>query len=319
MKTSCISHPEREPLVIIRKSQVEFCDGNQCAAAVVSYLEYWHNWKLDSDQYNKKSNTIAEMHGDPRSLSENVYQFHTLPEIAEGILNLYSTKVISEAIKFLENKKIISVHKNPNPRYHYDKTKYFCFYPEIYNSWLNARESRPGKNSASTIQKGIHDTEIFPHASGKNASPFGKNAAPITEINNKEFNQSIKRDDFQIERPNEFLSNVIDSLVKRGMPIERFKYPDTIETICRLEKIGATVNHFLEAYDLASQVATNAFGVNYLAKAVSDLLGRDHHLRNLSAYKCPSSDNKKIQHEPVYESDLSKGRSWLGDIIDKDE
>lgn len=316
MKTTCISHPEREPLVIIRKSQVEFCEGNQCAAAVLSYLEYWHNWKLDSDQYNKKSNTIAEMHGDPRSLSENVYQFHTLPEIAEGILNLYSTKVISEAIKFLEIKKIISVHKNPNPRYHYDKTKYFCFYPEVYNSWLKTRESRSGKTSTSIMQKGSHDTEIFPHASGKNASPFGKNAAPITEINNKEFNQSINHDNFQFENQNKFVSCVINALVERGMSIERFKYPDTIETILKLEKFGATVDLFVEAYDLASQVTTNGFGVNYIAKAITDLLDRN---RKLGIYKCTVSENEKKQHVRVFESDLNNGRSWLGDIIDKDE
>jgi len=134
MKTSCISHPEREPLVIIRKSQVEFCEGNQCAAAVMSFLEYWHNWKLDSDTYNKKSNDISEVHGDSRSLSEDVYQYHSLLEISDGILNLYSTKTISDAIKFLESKSVVTTHRNPNPRYHYDKTKYFRFYPEVYNS-----------------------------------------------------------------------------------------------------------------------------------------------------------------------------------------
>jgi hypothetical protein len=70
MKTSCISHPANERLVIIRKWQVDFCEGNHCAAAQLSFFEYWHNWKINSDQYNYKSNNIAEMHGDARLLSE---------------------------------------------------------------------------------------------------------------------------------------------------------------------------------------------------------------------------------------------------------
>ena len=72
MKTSCISHPEREP--------AEFCERNQCAAAVMLFLEYWHkhNWKLDSDVYNKKSNDISEAHGDPRRLRKDIYQYHSL-------------------------------------------------------------------------------------------------------------------------------------------------------------------------------------------------------------------------------------------------
>jgi hypothetical protein len=322
MKSSCITHPKRELLVIIRKSQVEFCEGNQCAAAVMSYFEYWHNWKLDSDSYNKKSNNIAEAHGDKRILSEDVYQFHTLPEISDGILNLYSTKTISEAIKFLESKKILTTHANPNPKYHYDKTKYFRFYPEVYNSWLRARDSRCGNISVSNDQNGNTDAEIFPDASSKNASLFGKISSPITEIYNKD-NQSIQStvlDNFLSFEKNADseeqlqileVQAIIDALISKGLSAAKFNYPDTVDAIARLKQAGATVDMFLNAYDIAVQnTQGKGFGVNYLVKVVNSLLLR---------IKTPMSYLPKLKTSPepdehVYENNFKNGMDWMGDL-----
>ena len=322
MKTSCISHPEREQLVIIRKWQIEFCDGNQCAAAVMSYFEYWHNWKLDSDQFNTKSNDVAEMHGDGRKLSENVYQFHSMQEISDGILNLYGTKTISEAIKLLVSKNVISIHTNPNPNYFYDKKKYFRFYPEVCSEWLKSRDkSRLGKNAECNAQKGNLDSVKLPNADGKNAALLGKNAVAITKINNKDKNQSIKtHDDFlKDENQNQNLTTqpdegrasvqpIIDALAESGLAPKHFSYPDTVSMLQRLCDVGADVDVFREAYGLASR-ASRSFGLNYLAKVVEDLL----HKRNKSA----NGQEKTLykSREPQYEEDFTQGLHWMGDVL----
>lgn len=324
MKTSCVTHPANERLVIIRKWQVEFCEGNQCAAALLSFFEYWHSWKIETDRYNHKSNNVAEMHGESRLLSEDVYQYHSLQEMSDGILNLYGAKSISEAIKFLEFKNVITTHGNPNPRFHYDKTKYFQFYPDVCNEWLKSSyESRSSKNAVSKENKCASDLAKIPHASGENTLPSRKNALPITEINNKENNQSIKPHKiFNVEKQKTVLDMegrdetraIVVALIKKGMPQKRF-YPDSLIEVDHLIRLGATESMFLEAYDLALRCTQgNDFGVNYLAKVVEDLLAKfKKPIVNRSTFQ--PQINKDNFNETVYESDFSNAPQWLKESV----
>jgi len=317
MKTSCISHPENERLVIIRKWQEEFCEGNVCAAALLSYFEYWHNWKLNSDEYNKKLNRVSEMHNEKGILSEEVLQYHTLQEIADGILNIYGNKAISEALRFLESKNVISVHSNPNPRYYYDKTKYFQFYPDVCNDWLKSSyKSRPSKNASSITQKDDIDSAKMPDASGKNA-------ALITEINNKEKNHPINaraRNSFSSNLPHQneegsraVIQPVIDALTAKGFPLDRFQYPDVEATIVHLLRAGATVEHFKRAYDIAASATKNkSFGVRYLIKAVESLLASHENHRAIINTR-PSLG--RVTKQDTYESDFTKGLHWMSDLV----
>lgn len=122
--------------MLIRRWQVAFCQGNNCAAALLNFYEYWHTIKLDMRAKNVRLNDIAEMHGDKRAQDESLLQFHTLEELAEGINHLYSKNTITAANRLLESLGAISISNNPNPKYKFDKTHYIIFYPEICNTWL---------------------------------------------------------------------------------------------------------------------------------------------------------------------------------------
>jgi hypothetical protein len=330
MKTSCIAHPDRERLVIIRKWQDEFCDGNKCAAAVLSHFEYWHNWKLDSDEYNQKSNDIAETHGDTRQLSENVYQFHSMKEISDGILNLYGEKAIAEAIKLLESKKAISTHSNPNPNYFYDKKKYFIFYPDVCNEWIkNHYKSRLSKKTECTQQKSVPDSAKRPSALGENTALLGKNTVSITKINNKDNNKSINaREALSVasekistqplivdsENNTQAIQPVLDALTARGLPAKRFHYPDALLTLEQLVQEGAGVEIFCNAYDLAFSVThhVNGFGINYLAKVVRDLLAKSKRPAiSTTQPRVANSVNHDAYTPDATDMDLTNGAHWL--------
>ncbi len=315
MKSSCISHPERERLVIIRKWQVEFCDGNHCAAAVMSFFEYWHNWKLDSDEHNRKSNDISEMHGDPRQLSEDVVQFHSMQEISDGLLNLYGVKSISDSIKFLESKNALTVCRNPNPKHFYDNKKYFVFHPEICNAWLKNRyESRLGKNTECNVQKDISDSAKRPSADGKNAVLLGKNAGYIMkEINNKDNNHSINADDdFSVDEKKETddTKPIIDALVEKGMSCKHFHYPDVVPMLNNLQANGATVSTFIEAYEIAlSATKGQGFGMRYLAKTVENLLSKSKKPKVYPSHSPPALIFDVS--EKVYDTNDWKNLEWM--------
>ncbi len=137
MKSSCVNHPKNEPLIIVRQWQIKFCDGNKCAAALMSQFEYWHNIKLEMASKNSRLNEVAETHGEKPIHDVTVLQFHTAEELSDGILHLYGRTAIADALKLLEAKGVITTHANPNPKYRFDKTKYFQFHPDVCNEWLS--------------------------------------------------------------------------------------------------------------------------------------------------------------------------------------
>jgi hypothetical protein len=112
-----------------------------CAAALMSFFEYWHNIKLEMSQRNKVSNDIANRHGDDRINDETTLQFHSLEELSYGMLGLYSVNSIKKARQTLVNLGVISEHRNPSDRYKFDRTIYYQFYPETYSEWLNSRSA----------------------------------------------------------------------------------------------------------------------------------------------------------------------------------
>ena len=144
MKSSCIAHPPNETLFIVREWQMAFCEGNECAAKLMSFFEYWHNIKLDMREKNKQANDTAEKHGDKRTQDEELVQFHTCEQLRNGMLNTYQEGAITKALNYLQEKGVISIFKNPNPRYHFDKTRHFIFNPDVANSFLRSREKPNG-------------------------------------------------------------------------------------------------------------------------------------------------------------------------------
>lgn len=136
MINSCINHPAKEPLIIIRAWQVNACDGDHCAAALLSFFEYWHNVRLAQAPKSARQNAISEMHGDLGTQDTSLLQFHSEAELEVGLLGLYKKDKIRKTIALLAEKGFISVHSNPNPRYSFDRTRYFLFQEETVNEYL---------------------------------------------------------------------------------------------------------------------------------------------------------------------------------------
>lgn len=112
MKASCVEHPPSEPLIIIRKWQIDFCKGNSCAAALLSFFEQ-------------------------QEIIEERKPFNS-KELEEGIM-IYKREAITKAVTLLEGLGAIEISKNPENRYAFDNTRFFRFKPEVLNAWLQNR------------------------------------------------------------------------------------------------------------------------------------------------------------------------------------
>jgi len=163
MKTSCLTHPAGDPLLVVHAWQVQACDGDACAAMLLSLFEFYHNLKLEQQEQARKMNEVAEFHGDAGQQYTGLLQWHNEEELKSRLLGIYGIKSIRNGLQLLVNKGYISIQSNPNPRYHFDRTRYILFHPEPLQSFLTTYTPDQAK---------------VPDASGKNASPSGKNASP---------------------------------------------------------------------------------------------------------------------------------------------
>ena len=185
MKSSCIDHPAREPLILIRKWQLEFCEGKAVAAALMSFFEYWHNIKLETQKQNRKLIEVANAHGELIEIDTSLYQWHTNEDLVNGIIHIAKSKnTITAALTLLEEKRAISIHQNPNPKFNFDKTRYFLFYPEICIQWLI--ESRSVKNDLSKVK---NDAGVV-----KNDNGVVRNDPAITETTTETTTENIQEE-----------------------------------------------------------------------------------------------------------------------------
>ena len=111
-QTSCIRHPANTRFLKIYQWQLDFCDGNACAAALMSYFEFCHNGKLQQQGQAKTLNDALEKTPHGRTQSETLLQWHTTADLEKAVF-FYKRDKISEAIKLLKSKEVIELHNNP--------------------------------------------------------------------------------------------------------------------------------------------------------------------------------------------------------------
>ena len=330
MKTSCIRHPESTRYIQLNDWQVKFCQNNRAAAFLLSHFSAWHDWKLQNDKYYCRANDIAEAHGDGRPNNENAYLFFSMEELVTALMGVFGKKAISDGLALLESLKVISIHKNPNPRYHFDKTKYFKFYPDICNEWIASNCSTKTSRSQKRTQViDNFDNAEMDNAFAKNALPSRKNSQPPrqngqaitdTTINTTNNNQltNAREDNFSHhEKPvldlasREEIFPIVESLTAKGLSSKQF-YPDALAEIDRLMQLGATVEMFCDAYDISNRSTQGgSFGVKYIAKVVEDLLAKSKKQKSLNTPSLKAAAGKRRFSNTVYENDLTKGSHWI--------
>ena len=154
--------PSNDKLLIFRESYMEIC-GDIGSAFLLSYLGYWHDIKSEQVKKHGHLNDVAEAHGDGRYNEEHLYQYHSVKELHSEMFGIVAVKKIASARKNLIEKGFISEHKNPNPKYKFDKTVFFLVHPEkieesleiLKKSSSRQNDVTPENNDSSLRQNGI--------------------------------------------------------------------------------------------------------------------------------------------------------------------
>lgn len=187
MKKS-IDHYKNDVFIVIRKSITDIFKGDVVASALCSYFEHWHNYKLEGIEKEKHENAVAKLHGDEGKLL-SLFQFHTVTEIEDAIQIAKKDK-IRNSLKTLIDNGIITIHDNPNPKYKFDKTKYYLFHQSKLQSLISAYASAENRTSDFTgvlgyepnetientdVRKIAHDTSKNETLSAENRTSIAKN------------------------------------------------------------------------------------------------------------------------------------------------
>lgn len=156
----CLPTPSSDRYIIRHKWQVDFCEGNICAAELISYFASWHDIRLNQSEKSRYANKIAQTHGDGGTQDESLLQFHSQEELKIALHNAYSVDSIRTGIRLLESKGVISRHRNPNPRYHFDKTTYYLFNPKVCAEYIDSLKIGNGKQSGQEREQNSSTMEI---------------------------------------------------------------------------------------------------------------------------------------------------------------
>jgi hypothetical protein len=325
--SSCIRHPASSKFIQIHEWQTQFCQGSMAAAFLVSYFSTWHDWKLKNDSYYRRSNDIAETHGDGRPYNEKAYLFFSTQHLVDASLGLFGKKAITSGLELLTLLGVITTHKNPNPRYHFDKTKYFKFYPKVCNRWLDQKAALPDQMEHKDVQvlDNYDNAEMDNRLLQKErrlvpreqpSCPKSQAITDNTIYTTNKNNQSLNtRDDFSNNEKKETtipedIKPIMDALVEKGMSCKHFHYPDVTPILQDLKMRGATTPTFVEAYDLSFAATGQGFGIRYLAKVVENLLSKSSKPKAYPSHSPPTSNLQ--DSEQVYEENDWKNLEWMG-------
>lgn len=326
--TTCIRHPEKNPYIQLFAWQVAFCQHNHCAALLLAFFSGWHDWKLRNDQYYARYNDIAERHTGERPYIEKAYLFFTTQDFIEGCMGLYSNKkTIADALDLLVELGVISVHNNPNPRYYFDKTKYFRFYPATCNRWIAEHypvgstldEDEPQVSDYSDKPKMADRKNENAPRSNENSLRSAKNGRTITNTTNNttKQNKSINTDDdLNLESvESEMIETIVEVLVEKGIPRSKFT-SDAIKAIRQLHIAGATLNQFISGYEISIKYTKDkSFSVNYLLKVVESLVVKAKQASNSEQERQDGSSANESDRQPKYQSDLRNAAKWAADLL----
>lgn len=182
---SCIKHPEKTPLVILRSEYLSITN-NHCAAKLLSIFEYWSNKLLEK---------ASKLNQDAR---EWIYKSYD--DLYQELMGEHGVHSIRKAIRLLIDLGYLSQRHNP---WHKHDRKY-QYHLEIDN----IQESLDSLYSETSDNEQMQESEEN-EPSVNDDSSIAQNGAMIYKDNNLDYKSNIES-----ENP-EFLELNKESIIKK--------------------------------------------------------------------------------------------------------
>ena len=110
--------------------------------------------------------------------------------LLDALMGLFGKKSISNGLALLASLDVITIHRNPNRRYCFDRTKYFKFYPEVCNKWLQRNDLLNKSDEDESRLIDDFDNIKMDNQWCNNALPSCENDQAITDNTNYKINEN---------------------------------------------------------------------------------------------------------------------------------
>jgi hypothetical protein len=183
-KSSCIQHPAQAALVILRDEYLQICEGHHCAAMLLSVFEYWHNIKLGNLEQVEMDSAIAEKTGVAAEQSGELWVYKTQANLKADLLGLFGESKVLSATRLLI--KLGFVSTRTNPRYAWDHTTQYLFYPSKVQSAITQKYVVPSRKSkqSSARNYAIKDPKskgTIPETTTETTAKIKEKEVPLVE------------------------------------------------------------------------------------------------------------------------------------------
>jgi hypothetical protein len=190
IKTSCLSHPPRAKIVLIREEFLTITDGHHCAAALLAVMEYWTNWKLD--HIARQIEEFDELGKDTALIEREPWIYKNNQSFQEDLMGLFGRNKVLDGLARLIDAHYLKRRKNPGVGW--DRT---------YQYLLDIEK----------VQQAINDLERF------KIKPQGYKQTELSGLNLNRTESQIKPNGVPSQTPSGLNLNRTESQIKPdGVP-----------------------------------------------------------------------------------------------------
>lgn len=129
---NCLHRPANARFLLVFDFMVAICDGNECAAALLAFFAGWHDTKVKHREQAKTQNDLSVELGKQRTQSEELLQIHTEDDLERGVM-FFKRRSFPSGLRVLTDKGFVSIHHNPNPKFKFDRRRFFLLHPAVVN------------------------------------------------------------------------------------------------------------------------------------------------------------------------------------------
>ena len=122
-------------IAVLREDFVAICDGDDCAAMVLSQMMYWHEVKVASRDQAERENAKLLRMGKRPTQSTDLWVYKSQPEMQTELLAKHGEKAISAAFGLLTARKFLLQRGNAEDKR--DRTRQYLFNIPVVQSAID--------------------------------------------------------------------------------------------------------------------------------------------------------------------------------------
>ena len=173
IKTSCVQHPVKSRIVVIREDYLCITDNDHCQAALLAVMEYWTNWKLD--EIERKVQKFEGVGKDTSIIEREPWIYKSIEQFMNDLMGLFGRTLVNRAL--IAARKAGFIRRRPNPQHGWDRTFQYLLDIEKIQQTISACEEKAAAAKADAAYEQTPMALVDPKVLDQLSAILGGNSA----------------------------------------------------------------------------------------------------------------------------------------------